>query len=97
MRGGQQRLEWRCDSLAGALRTAKDGSSVQDIVVVDGPAIRSRKLSPREGARLMGLHDGYRLPDNTTVANTLLGDGVCVPVVRFLAAHVVEPILRIHG
>jgi DNA (cytosine-5)-methyltransferase 1 len=42
----------------------------------------------------MGLPDDYRLPRNDVEAYDLLGDGVCVPIVRHLAAHVFEPILR---
>jgi DNA (cytosine-5)-methyltransferase 1 len=62
-------------------------------VIVEGNSIRSRLLSPREGARLMGLADDYVLPGNYNEAYHLVGDGVAVPVVRFLAAHILEPIL----
>ena len=41
----------------------------------------------------MGLPETYRLPKGATHANNLAGDGVVVPVVRFLAAHVIEPLL----
>jgi DNA (cytosine-5)-methyltransferase 1 len=41
----------------------------------------------------MGLPDDYRLPDNYNEAYHLTGDGVVVPVVRFLAHNVLEPIL----
>ena len=62
-------------------------------MIVDGAAIRSRLLSPREAARLMGLPDSYKLPENYNEAYHLAGDGVVVPVVRFLAAHLLEPLL----
>ena len=55
--------------------------------------MRSRLLSPREAARLMGLLDDYVLPVNVNEALGLMGDGVCVPVVRHLAQHILEPIL----
>jgi site-specific DNA-cytosine methylase len=47
----------------------------------------------REAARLVGLPETYRLPEGATHANNLTGDGVVVPVVTFLAAHVIEPLL----
>jgi len=50
-------------------------------------------LSPREASRLMGLPDSYKLPENYNEAYHLSGDGVVVPVVRFLAAHILEPLL----
>jgi DNA (cytosine-5)-methyltransferase 1 len=56
--------------------------------------VRSRLLSPREAARLMGLPDDYRLPGNYNDAYGLMGDGVVVPVVRHLAEHILEPVLR---
>jgi hypothetical protein len=48
----------------------------------------------REAARLMGLPETYLLPKTAKDANNLTGDGVVVPVVTFLAAHVIEPLLR---
>ena len=41
----------------------------------------------------MGLPETYQLPENYNEAYHLAGDGVAVPVVRFLAAHLLEPIL----
>jgi DNA (cytosine-5)-methyltransferase 1 len=43
----------------------------------------------------MGLDDNYRLPRNDLEAYDLTGDGVVVPIVRHLAAHVFEPILNV--
>ncbi|MBE7219198.1 MAG: DNA cytosine methyltransferase, partial [Caulobacteraceae bacterium] len=63
-------------------------------VAVEDGAVRTRKLTPREGARLMGLPDEHRLPAGATAALQVLGDGVCAPVVRWLAAHLLEPLLR---
>ena len=60
---------------------------------VDGDRVRSRLLSSREAARLMGVPDEYVLPANYNEAYHLLGDGLVVPVVRHLAAHLLEPIL----
>jgi DNA (cytosine-5)-methyltransferase 1 len=44
---------------------------------------------------MMGLADDDRLPENVGDALNLDGDGdgVAVSVVRFLAAHILEPIL----
>ncbi|NML04188.1 DNA cytosine methyltransferase [Sphingomonas sp. G-3-2-10] len=89
----RQRAEVRFDDMAGCLRTPAGGSSRQTIVVVEGESIRSRLLSPREAARLMGLADGYILPERYNDAYHVAGDGVCVPVVRYLASHLLEPIL----
>jgi DNA (cytosine-5)-methyltransferase 1 len=33
------------------------------------------------------------LPENYNEAYHLVGDGVAVPVIRFLAAHILEPML----
>lgn len=88
-----QRSEVRFDGLAGCLRTPRGGSSRQTLVVIDGEQVRSRLISPREGARLMGLPDSYILPAAATGAFHVAGDGVVVPVVRWLAASILEPLL----
>ena len=88
-----QRAEVRFDGLAGCLRTPRGGSSRQTLVVIEDGRVRSRLISPREGARLMGLPDGYRLPRAATGALHVVGDGVAVPAVRWLAAQILEPLL----
>jgi DNA (cytosine-5)-methyltransferase 1 len=93
--GKVQRAEIRFDDVAGCLRTPAGGSSRQTIMIVERNKVRSRLLSPREAARLMGLPDDYVLPENYNEAYHLAGDGVAVPVVRFLAAHILEPILAL--
>jgi DNA (cytosine-5)-methyltransferase 1 len=92
-----QRAEIRFDDIAGCLRTPAGGSSRQTIVVVDGKTVRSRLISPRETARLMGLPEDYGLPSNYNEAYHLTGDGVAVPVVRHLAEHIFEPLLAPQG
>lgn len=93
-KGGKcQRAEVRFDDVAGCLRTPSGGSSRQIIMLVEGDQVRTRLLSPREGARLMGLPDDYILPTKYNDAYHLVGDGVVVPVVRHLAAHLFEPLL----
>ena len=88
-----QRAEVRFDNIAGCLRTPAGGSSRQLVVVVEGSKVRSRLISSRETARLMGLPDDYTLPDNYNEAYHLTGDGVVVPVVRFLADALIEPVV----
>jgi len=90
----RQRAEVRFDGIAGCLRTPSGGSSRQTILVVEGNRIRSRLLSPREAARLMGLPDNYVLPSRYNDAYKLAGDGVAVPVVKYLSENIFEPILR---
>jgi DNA (cytosine-5)-methyltransferase 1 len=87
-----QRAEVRFDGLAGCLRTPRGGSSRQLLVVIEGGEVRSRWLTAREGARLMGLPEDYRLPAAQTSALKVIGDGVAAPVVRWLAAHLLEPL-----
>jgi DNA (cytosine-5)-methyltransferase 1 len=89
----RQRAEVRFDEIAGCLRTPAGGSSRQTILVAEGGALRSRLLSPREAAALMGLPEDYVLPARYNDAYKLAGDGVAVPVVRHLAASLFEPIL----
>ena len=90
-----QRAEVRFDDVSGCLRTPAGGSSRQVIVVIDGAKVRSRLISARETARLMGLDESYKLPRNYNEAYHLTGDGVAVPVVRHLAHHILEPLLGI--
>jgi DNA (cytosine-5)-methyltransferase 1 len=91
MRGGQQRAEIRFDGLAHALRTPGGGSSIQRFLLIDGAgAMRSRRPTPRECARLMGLPEDYALPRSTTDAYHLTGDGVVAPVVAWLDEHLLS-------
>jgi DNA (cytosine-5)-methyltransferase 1 len=92
-----QRAEARFDGVAGCLRTPRGGSSRQTLLIVEDGQVRTRLLSPREGARLMGLPDSYVLPRAATSALHVVGDGVAVPVVRWLAANILEPLLRPSG
>jgi DNA (cytosine-5)-methyltransferase 1 len=61
--------------------------------VAEARAVRSRWLTPREAARLMGLPESYRLPASANAGLHLAGDGVVVPVVRHLAEAILEPLL----
>lgn len=88
-----QRLELRLDGLAGCLRTPSGGSSRQYVIVCDDGSVRSRRLTGREAARLMGVPDSYRLPVAETAALKLMGDAVAVPVVRALSDGLLWPAL----
>jgi DNA (cytosine-5)-methyltransferase 1 len=86
--------ELRDDGIAGCLRTPGGGSSRQFLIEVNGSCVRSRLLSAREAARLMGLSDLYRLPARYNDAYHVMGDGVVVPVVRFIDEQILQPILH---
>jgi DNA (cytosine-5)-methyltransferase 1 len=87
-----QRAEIRFDEISGCLRTPVGGSSRQIVVVVEGRQVRSRLLSPREAARLMGVPEDYPIPSNYNDAYHLFGDGVVVPVVKWLEKHLIRPL-----
>jgi DNA (cytosine-5)-methyltransferase 1 len=92
----QQRAEARFDNIAGCLRTPRGGSSRQTLLVIEGSHVRSRLLSSREAARLMGLPDNYRLPSRYNDAYQLAGDGVVVPVVAHLRKYLFESVLDVN-
>jgi DNA (cytosine-5)-methyltransferase 1 len=88
-----QRAELRLDGIAGCLRTPVGGSSRQTILVIEKGRTKSRLLSPREAARLMGVHDSYPLPPKYNDAYHLFGDGVAVPVVKWLSKYLLLPLV----
>lgn len=88
-----QRAEVRFDGVSGCLRTPGGGSSRQTVIVIDRNVVRTRLLSAREAARLMGLQDSYILPQSYNDAYHLAGDGLAVPVVKFLAENLLEPLV----
>jgi DNA (cytosine-5)-methyltransferase 1 len=87
-----QRAEIRYDGLAGCLRTPAGGSSKQLLLVTENGRVRLRPLLAREAARLMGLPDSYKLPKSETNALKVMGDGVSVPVVRWLGINLLAPL-----
>lgn len=95
IRGGAQRAEVRFDGVAGCLRTPRGGSSRQRLIFVQSGQVRSRLISPREAARLMGLPESYVLPQGANAALHVAGDGVATPVVRWLAENLLEPLLEV--
>lgn len=89
-RNSVQRAEVRFDGVSGCLRTPAGGSSRQIIMLVEGSRVRSRLITARETARLMGLPDSYTLPKSYNDAYHLTGDGVVVPVVEWLNAQILS-------
>lgn len=87
-----QRAEVRFDGIAGCLRTPGGGSSRQTIILVEGKHIKSRLLSIREAARLMGVPDDYTIPGNYNDGYHIFGDGLAVPAVDHLARNLLDPI-----
>lgn len=87
-----QRVEARFDGIAGCLRTPAGGSSRQMLLVIENGDVKSRLMSARECARLMGAPDEYPLPTTTTAALHLMGDAVAAPVVRWLGEHLLAPL-----
>ncbi len=87
-----QRAEVRFDQISGCLRTPVGGSSRQTILIVEGDRTRSRLLSPREAARLMGVPDTFKLPEKYNEAYHAMGDGLVVPAVAWLEEHLLWPL-----
>jgi len=89
-----QRFEIRFDGLAGCLRTPGGGSSRQFVLSVEADRTRTRLLTTRETAHLMGIPGSYILPDRYNEAYHLCGDGVVVDAVKWLSTTVLEPMLQ---
>ncbi|TJW14954.1 MAG: DNA cytosine methyltransferase [Mesorhizobium sp.] len=90
--GNVQRAEVAFGKTLGCLRTPKGGASRPRIVVVEGERVRTRLLSEREAASLMGLGKAFILPKTYNECFRLIGDGVVPAVVRFLANTLLEPL-----
>jgi len=90
--GRVQRAEVRFDGIAGCLRTPAGGSSRQTVVLVDGPTVRTRLLSPREAARLMGVPDECPVPERPNDAYHLFGDSVAVDAVAHIEQRLLHPL-----
>lgn len=88
-----QRAEISFGGLAGCLRTPKGGGSRPRVLVVKGADVRTRLLSPQEAAGLMGLGKRYRLPAKYDAAFKVIGDGIAVPVVKFIRDRILDAIL----
>jgi len=94
IRSKKQVLELRFDDIAGCLRTPAGGSSRQYLVIKCGNEWRTRILSPREAARLMGAPEGFRLPGTFNDGYKAMGDAVAAPVAAYLAQHLLSPLAK---
>lgn len=83
VRSGRTVGELRSDSIAGCLRTANGGSSVQFLVDCRLGRPRIRPLTGREYARLQGA-DEFPINVGRRQAQIAFGDAVCVPAVHWL-------------
>lgn len=88
----RQRAEITFSPVLGCLRTPKGGASRSRIIVAGNGKVRTRFLSIHEAAALMGLENTYALPEAAYNAFKVIGDGVAVPPVRFLAERLLEPL-----
>ena len=94
-RNHRQVLEVRTDGMAGCLRTPGGGSSRQILIIASNGQIRTRLLTVREAARLMGAPDTYVIPGSYNDGYMAMGDAVAVPVVRYLSSHLLAPLARL--
>lgn len=94
MRQDTIRAELRTDGIAGCLRTPRGGSSKQILIRAGFGSWSVRLLTPREYARLQGVRDDFRLPDNANKAYFAMGDAVCVPAIEFLSRHALTPTFK---
>lgn len=83
VRRGRTVGELRSDSIAGCLRTANGGSSVQFLVDCRGDRPRIRPLTGLEYARLQGAGE-FPINVGRRQAQNGFGDAVCVPAVSWL-------------
>jgi DNA (cytosine-5)-methyltransferase 1 len=95
IRHGQQVLELRFDGVAGCLRTPEGGSSRQFLVIKDNGSFRTRLLTVREAAALMGAPKNYKLPGTYNDGYKAMGDAVAVPVTRYLAEKLLFPLAEL--
>ena len=90
VRNSKSMAELRVDGLAGCLRTPRGGSGRQILFKAGKGKCYARLLTPRECARLMGVDD-YVIRARSNQALFGFGDAVCVPVIRWIASHYLNP------
>lgn len=95
IRHGRQVLELRFDGVAGCLRTPEGGSSRQFLVINDNGSLRTRLLTVREAAALMGAPIDYKIPGTYNDGYKAMGDAVAVPVTRYLAEKLLSPLAEL--
>ncbi|MES2316206.1 MAG: DNA cytosine methyltransferase [Pseudomonadota bacterium] len=96
-RAGKQVLELRFDNIAGCLRTPSGGSSRQILVIRKNGRLKSRLLTVKETARLMGAPETYKIPGTYNDGYKAMGDAVAVPVAKWLAKKLLLPLADTHA
>ena len=94
-RNHRQVLEVRTDGVAGCLRTPCGGSSRQIVLIAENGNIKTRLLTVREAARLMGAPDTFQLPGSYNDGYMAMGDGVAFPVAEYLSKYLLAPVSRL--
>ena len=94
MRKGKSMAELRTDGFAGCLRTPRGGSSKQIVIRASNNEWSVRLLTPREYARLQGVRDTFKLPNNNNKGYFAMGDAVCVPVIEFIAENIFDELYK---
>lgn len=94
MRKGKSMAELRTDGFAGCLRTPRGGSSKQIVIRAGNGEWSVRLLTPREYARLQGVRDTFKLPQNSNKGYFAMGDAVCVPVVEFISENIFDKLYK---
>ncbi len=90
--GGPGRaLTLRTDGIAGCLMGKAD-LRYQQVCRVHGAGTGIRPLTRGELGRLMGLPPDYLLPFSVAATAKLTGNGVAFPLVRWLAARLLQPL-----
>ena len=87
-------MELRFDDVAGCLRTPAGGSSRQYLIIKMDGEWRTRILTPREAARLMGAPDSFKLPGSFNDGYKAMGDAVAAPVAAYLAEHLLVKLVE---
>lgn len=90
-RNGIPVWEMRAEDISGCLRTARGGSSKQAVVIMGCGCLKIRWMTGLEYARLMGA--GWYSLDNMRDSQVHygFGDAVAVPVVGWIAKHMILP------
>ena len=91
-RAGKQVLEARFDGIAGCLRTPEGGSSRQLLILKRNGEIRTRLITVREAARLMGAPERFVIPGGYNDGYKAMGDAVAAPVAAYLGRHLLRPL-----
>ncbi|EAT5892851.1 MULTISPECIES: DNA cytosine methyltransferase [Enterobacteriaceae] len=93
-RNGIPVWEMRAEDISGCLRTARGGSSKQAVVIMGRGALKIRWMTGLEYARLMGA--GWYTLENLRDSQIQygFGDAVAVPVVGWVARHMILPHLE---